>query len=201
MCIRVIAVFAIICTTLFTPSYCDFYIDDFTDESSDATQWVEHSDTRMTGGKSKASLVLLETDSFKRAVLFTLLNPLPSGAAFAGVKKDLYRDISRFSSIILRVKAQGQFRGYEVFLRETEDPDTKFPSFVHYFKAPSQFQEIRLRLKDFKRYLKGVRMPNSNPINKCRVASIGILAYGGKHMSRKQRGVGSLEIEWIKFVE
>lgn len=38
-------------------------------------------------GMSKASMVLQESPQFKRAILFTLLNPLHCGAALAGKNK------------------------------------------------------------------------------------------------------------------
>lgn len=48
-------------------------------------QWVESSDTVREVGMSKASLVIQKTQVFQRAVFFTLLNPQPNGAGFAGM--------------------------------------------------------------------------------------------------------------------
>ena len=50
------------------------------------TGWIESSDTVRSQGMSKANLVLQKSPTFQRAIFFTLLNPQPNGAGFAGMK-------------------------------------------------------------------------------------------------------------------
>lgn len=96
---------------------------------------MEHSDTVMAEGKSKASFVLHETGYFRRAVLFTMLNPQPCGAALAGMKKNVTLDIRKYKFISLKVRGQGQYRGYEIFLKQKGSSVDDFPNYVHYFEV------------------------------------------------------------------
>lgn len=89
---------------------------DFTSTPS-VDNWTEISDTVRTVGKSKATLVLQKTQEFQRAVFFTLLNPQPNGAGFAGVRTLVKLDLSSYSNIELICRAQGQNNNYKVVLR------------------------------------------------------------------------------------
>lgn len=79
--------------------------------------WREISDTVRTVGKSKAALVLQTTQVFQHAVLFTLLNPQPNGAGFAGVRTMTNSDLSSFKDIEVTCRGQGSNSHYKVVLR------------------------------------------------------------------------------------
>lgn len=82
-------------------------------------------------GKSKAVLSLQETALFKRAVLFTLLNPQKNGACFAGMRKVAPLNLENYKSINLKIRGQGQFKGYKVVLRQ---PGGNY-SFCNFFEV------------------------------------------------------------------
>ncbi|XP_044267921.1 uncharacterized protein LOC123013467 [Tribolium madens] len=170
------------------------YIENFNDVT-EISHWSEQSDTVQDVGKSKGSLVLQKTVNFQRAILFTLLNPQPCGAAFAGVQKQIPLDLSGFRSISLKVRGQGSFKGYKFILKEARYNY----SFCNFFEAPDNFQEEILSLQDFKPYYEGKLVNDSGvSLDLSKITSIGIQAYGGVYLPRKQSGVGSLEIDWIR---
>ncbi|XP_018579790.1 uncharacterized protein LOC108917585 isoform X1 [Anoplophora glabripennis] len=193
-----VAGIAIIFVGLFVQSNCKFYIDDFQKDSTVST-WAEHSDTVMAEGKSKASFVLHETGYFRKAVLFTMLNPQPCGAALAGIKRNITLDIRKFKFISLKIKGQGQYRGYELFLKQKGSSVDDYPNYVHYFEAPLEYEIIHLPIRSFKAYWKGEQVEDAKPLDRSHITSMGIVAYGGAHMAKKQHGVAALEIEWIRL--
>ncbi|KAJ3655172.1 hypothetical protein Zmor_014309 [Zophobas morio] len=172
----------------------DAYIENFND-LNDISQWQEHSDTVQNVGKSKGSLVLLKTTTFQTAVLFTLLNPQPCGAAFAGVRKVVNLDLSPYRSIILKGRGQGSYNGYKFILHENKYNY----SFCHFFQVSGDMNEIILNLKEFKPYYAGkiINDPKVH-LDLTKITSIGIQAYGGVYLPIKQSGAASLEIAWIK---
>ena len=72
--------------------------------------WYEVSDTVRTQGSSKATIVLQKTQVFQRAIFFSLLNPLPGGACFAGMKvrKEDF-DFSEYSGLLMQCRAQSTY--------------------------------------------------------------------------------------------
>lgn len=80
--------------------------------------WNEISDTVRTVGKSKAVLVLQTTQVFQRAIFFTLLNPQPNGAGFAGVRTMTNLNLSNFENIEINCRGQGSNNHYKVVLRD-----------------------------------------------------------------------------------
>lgn len=79
--------------------------------------WKEISDTVRTVGKSKAVLTLQTTQVFQRAIFFTLLNPQPNGAGFAGVRTMTKLNLSGFKNIEITCRGQGNNSHYKVILR------------------------------------------------------------------------------------
>lgn len=79
--------------------------------------WKEISDTVRTVGKSKAALVLQTTQVFQHAVFFTLLNPQPNGAGFAGIRTMTNLNLSNFENIDINCRGQGNNIYYKVVLR------------------------------------------------------------------------------------
>lgn len=66
---------------------------------------------------SKAVFVLQHTQVFQRAVFFSMLNPQPNGAGFAGVRTDVSFDVSGCSQLELDLRAQGSASYYKVLFR------------------------------------------------------------------------------------
>ena len=109
---------------------------DFTKPSAVINDWIEVSDTQRDVGKSKGVLVEQKSEQFQRAVFFSLLNPQPNGAAFAGV---VYRkktfDLSSFSGLKLSVRAQGENYNYKVILRHHHEESSLVPSYEIFFEV------------------------------------------------------------------
>jgi NADH dehydrogenase [ubiquinone] 1 alpha subcomplex assembly factor 1 len=87
-------------------------------------------------GKSKAVLVEQKTQQFQRAVFFTLLNPQPNGAGFAGIvnRKASY-DLSAFTGLKWSVRAQGENFIYKVLLRHHNEESSLQPSYEIFFEV------------------------------------------------------------------
>lgn len=109
---------------------------DFTSSTSSVNDWVEISDTERDVGKSKGVLVEQKTQQFQRAVFFTLLNPQPNGAGFAGVayRKQSF-DLSSFAGLNLSVRAQGDNFIYKVILRHHHEESSLQPSYEVFFEV------------------------------------------------------------------
>ena len=98
--------------------------------------WIEISDTERVVGKSKGILVQQKTQQFQRAIFFSLLNPQPNGAAFAGVayrKKSF--DFNSFTGLKLTVRAQGENFLYKVVLRHHSQQSSLQPSYETFFEV------------------------------------------------------------------
>lgn len=122
--------------------FSHLYIDDFT-TTSNTSDWIEVSDS-IRNGFSKASFSIQQTARLRRGVLFTLLNPLPNGAGFAGYGKNVTLDISHFSMISVHCRNQGQYKNYEFLLRQKgeTDKDGK-PAYTYYFEVRNCFRNLR----------------------------------------------------------
>ncbi|KAJ8970905.1 hypothetical protein NQ317_009057 [Molorchus minor] len=151
---------------------------------------MEHSDSVMPHGKSKSSFVMIKTDLFKRAVLFTLLNPQSCGAALAGIRKAVSMDISNYQNISMKIRGQGQYKGYKFFMWHKGHNGSQ---------APSDFDVVNLPIQKFQLYLEGVHLKTGEPLDRTQITSMGILAYGGAHSLEKQHGAAALEIDWLKL--
>lgn len=109
---------------------------DFTNVQS-VDDWWEVSDTVRTVGKSKAVLTLQTSQLFQRAVFFTLLNPQPNGAGFAGVRKRINIDLSGFKNIEITCRAQGQNNHYKICLRHRGQNSNMDLSYEQFFLVKS----------------------------------------------------------------
>ena len=117
---------------------------DFTNSTSSVNDWIEISDTERDVGKSKGVFVEQKTEQFQKAIFFSLLNPQPNGAAFAGIayrKKSF--DLSSFTGLNLSVRAQGENFVYKVILRHHNEQSSLQPSYEIFFevKKTSIFNE------------------------------------------------------------
>jgi hypothetical protein len=97
---------------------------------------MEISDTEREVGKSKGVLVEQKTEQFQRAIFFSLLNPQPNGAGFAGVsyRKNSF-DLSSFTGLKLSVRAQGENFVYKVILRHHNEESSLQPSYENFFEV------------------------------------------------------------------
>jgi hypothetical protein len=109
---------------------------DFTNSTSSVDDWIEISDTERDVGKSKGIFVQQKTEQFQRAIFFSLLNPQPNGAAFAGVtyRKNSF-DLSSFTGLKLSVRAQGENFVYKLILRHHNEESSLQPSYENFFEV------------------------------------------------------------------
>ena len=116
---------------------------DFTNGTVAFDDWMEVSDTEREVGKSKGVLVPQTTQQFQRAIFFTLLNPQPNGAGFAGI---VYRkkpfDLTAFQGLKLTVRAQGENFFYKAMLRHHNDESSLQPSYEAFFEVRREPRSI-----------------------------------------------------------
>ncbi|KAK3910665.1 Protein nessun dorma [Frankliniella fusca] len=173
---------------------------DFQAPSASVSDWVEQSDVVRSVGMSKAALVLQRTQQFQRAVFFTLLNPQPNGAGFAGMRTFASPglDLGAHTKLVLSCRGQGQNFGYKVVLRHRGLNDEPNPTYEQMFRAPSEgeFASVELPFKDFLPYYRG-RQVEAIPLDTSNITSVELQMYGGVYLATKQAGASSLEINWI----
>ena len=118
-----------------TPVLTSNYLLDFRTLNT-VEDWYEVSDTVRTQGSSKATIVLQKTQVFQRAIFFSLLNPLPSGACFAGMKvrKEDY-DFSGYSGLLMQCRAQSQNQNSWELVLETNSSNDRFSSYSAFFEV------------------------------------------------------------------
>ncbi|KAL6431707.1 hypothetical protein ACFW04_007325 [Cataglyphis niger] len=184
---------------------CDFVkgdkmlLFDFTSAQS-IDDWREVSDTVRTVGKSKAVLTLQTSQLFQRAILFTLLNPQPNGAGFAGVRKSVNLNLSRFKNIEIVCRGQGQNNHYKINFKHRGQNSNEDLSYEQFFTVPisdNEFFTITLPLKDFKPYYRGREIPDGEPLDTANITIFEFQIYGGVYSPIKQHGVSALEIESV----
>ncbi len=178
----------------------DAILFDFTSNDADVSGWIESSDTVRKPGMSKAVIAIQKTQLFQRAVFFALLNPQPNGAGFAGVRHPVRFDLSRFSSLELKVRGQGLTTHFKVVLKHHNEVGDGSPSYEQFFTAPrDNMQTIVLPLFNFKPYWRGQPLNDTtDPLDTTNITSLGIQFYGGVYEQDKQSGPATLEIDWIK---
>lgn len=173
-------------------------IADFTSPLAKVDDWVEQSDTVRKVGMSKAALVLQHTQEFQRAVFFTLLNPQPNGAGFAGVRTFTHLDLTNRSAIAISCRAQGKNLEYKVVLRHRGLNDEPNPTYEQTFQVqPDKFVVVTLPLKDFLPYYRGQQVKDI-PLDVTNITSVGLQVAGGVYLPSKQSGASSLEIDYIR---
>ncbi|XP_063983387.1 uncharacterized protein LOC135165732 [Diachasmimorpha longicaudata] len=172
---------------------------DFT-KADNVHQWSEISDTVRTVGMSKAALTLQKTQVFQRGVFFTLLNPQPNGAGFAGVRAPTNWNLTDYRNIEIKCRGQGANSHYKVVLRHKGLSQNDEISYEQFFTVPllmEEFSTISLPLVDFKPYFRGREKPDAEPLDTSRITMFGLQVYGGVYSTFKQKGVSSLEVETI----
>ena len=162
--------------------------------------WKEISDTVRTVGKSKATLVLQTTQVFQHAIFFTLLNPQPNGAGFAGVRTITNSNLSSFKDIEITCRGQGSNSHYKVVLRHKGLHTNEDVEYEQLFVAPmsnTEFSTLRLPLANFKPYYRGREVPDAEPLDTAHITMLGLQVYGGVYSPLKQKGVSALEVKDI----
>ncbi|XP_046735762.1 uncharacterized protein LOC124405144 isoform X2 [Diprion similis] len=172
---------------------------DFT-SSDNVSDWTEQSDTVRTVGKSKAVIVIQETQVFRRAVFFTLLNPQSNGAGFAGVRTETTLNLTGYNNIDINCRGQGNNTGYKVVLRHKGQDNEPYPTYEQFFTAPmstEEFSTVSLPLTNFTAYYRGKVVPDADALDVTNITSFGLQVYGGVYQTVHQSGVSSLEINTI----
>ena len=113
--------------------------------------WYEVSDTVRTQGSSKANIVLQKTQIFQRAIFFSLLNPLPNGACFAGMKvrKEEF-DFTGYSGLLMQCRAQSKNQNSWELVLETNSSNDRFSSYSAFLQVSYFF----LRFSNFRAKIK-----------------------------------------------
>ncbi|CAL1678921.1 unnamed protein product [Lasius platythorax] len=199
MNLRSIVVFVVTCVSCHFTRGDKMMLFDFTNVQS-VDDWRETSDTVRTVGKSKAVLTLQTSQLFQRAVFFTLLNPQPNGAGFAGVRKPVNLDLSRFKNIEIVCRGQGQNSHYKINLKHRGQNSNEDLSYEQFFTVPisnNEFFTMTLPLKDFKPYYRGREIPDGEPLDTANITMFEFQIYGGVYSPIKQHGVSALEVETV----
>lgn len=103
-------------------------------------EWIEISDTVRTVGKSKATLVLQKTQLFQNAIFFTLLQPQPNGAGFAGVQRQVSLNLSNYSNILIRCRGEGENDHYKIVLKHNNEMAHQDITYEHVFTVGISLQ-------------------------------------------------------------
>ncbi|XP_043596991.1 uncharacterized protein LOC122573986 isoform X1 [Bombus pyrosoma] len=162
--------------------------------------WREISDTVRTVGKSKAVLALQTTQVFQRAIFFTLLNPQPNGAGFAGIRTMTNLNLSNFENIEINCRGQGNNSHYKIVLRHKGLHSNEDITYEQFFMAPMSdidFSTVTLPLINFKPYYRGREVPDAEPLDTANITMLGLQVFGGVYLPKKQKGVSALEVENI----
>nr|XP_034190783.1 uncharacterized protein LOC117609052 isoform X2 [Osmia lignaria] len=172
---------------------------DFT-TADNVDNWTEVSDTVRTVGKSKAVLTLQKTQLFQHAIFFTLLNPQPNGAGFAGVETVTNLNLSNFENIKISCRGQGANSHYKVVLEHKglhTNGNITYEQFFVASMSDTDFSTVILPLASFKPYYRGREVPNAEPLDTANITMIGLQIYGGVYLPIKQKGVSALEVQTI----
>ncbi|XP_043190422.1 uncharacterized protein LOC122364268 [Amphibalanus amphitrite] len=182
-----------------TPEPTERVLWNFTVPGATVDGWTESSDgTARQAGMSTGALKLQKTARFQRAVMFSLLNPQPNGAGFVGFVTTGNWDLSQFSAIRLRARAQGENFHYKVYLKHHGEGASVGGSYESYFEMPpGQLTTVTIPLDSFAFYYRGQLEPDAPPLDTTDITSFGLQIYGGVYSEFKQSGVSSLEIDWI----
>ncbi|KAL1124199.1 hypothetical protein AAG570_001969 [Ranatra chinensis] len=163
--------------------------------------WEEQSDNVREVGMSKAALVLQKTKIFQRAVFFTMLNPQPNGAGFAGVRTETKLNLEGYSRFQIEMRGQGANSGYKICLRHKGLNDEPHPTYEQKFMAPmGEFRTVELPLDKFEPYYRGKKLDPSQVgyLDVKNITNFEFQIYGGVYSPIKQSGTSSLEINWVK---
>jgi len=187
----------------------------FTD-SSPTNEFYEVSDTARSVGMSKGVLTLTESETVRRAVFFALLNPQDDGACFAGVETQFQpvQSWDSFKLLTMQLRGQGAYDTFKVILHDKANWDNSSLAFEHYFQLnvdnsrskdsttaakvlnlDDDFQTVSLPLSEFVCSYRG-QTCDAN-LDTAQIQAFGWQAAGGRYETFSQKGVSSLEINWV----
>lgn len=101
--------------------------------AANLSNWSEQSDTVRSAGRSKATFDIYKTQTNQSAILFTLLNPLPNGACFAGVRTTTQLNLDGYDYISFLCSTTGNATTYKIILRHNNLNDEPHPTFEQKF--------------------------------------------------------------------
>ena len=133
-----------------TPVLTSNYLFDFRTLNT-VEDWYEVSDTVRTQGSSKANIVLQKTQIFQRAIFFSLLNPLPNGACFAGMKvrKEEF-DFDGYSGLLMQCRAQSKNQNSWELVLETNSRNDRFSSYSAFIQVSYFFKIFEFSRQNWK---------------------------------------------------
>ncbi|XP_014247966.1 uncharacterized protein LOC106665776 isoform X2 [Cimex lectularius] len=164
--------------------------------------WSELSDTVREVGKSKAAFQIQKTLQFQRAIFFTLLNPQPNGAGFAGFRTDVQLDLSNFTALAVKHRAQGQNFFYKVCLRHRGLNREPHVSYEQIFEANKEFGYTFLPFSNFLPFYRGKKQDPTKVgfLDTANITNFEFQIFGGVYLPLKQSGASSLEIDTVEAV-
>ena len=159
-------------------------------------------DVPRNAGMSKAVFSLQKSPMFQRAVMFAMINPQPNGAGFAGVKTNLsLAGHDGKEGVLLRVRGQGALQHWKVVLTDSEFLGlTKLYTYEAKFAVnlgSEEFQTIELPFSEFKAFYRGQEVPDAPVMDLKKIGAFGLQTFGGVYDEFKQRGAGSLELDFV----
>ncbi|KAF2358211.1 NADH:ubiquinone oxidoreductase intermediate-associated protein 30 [Trinorchestia longiramus] len=162
--------------------------------------WIESSDTVRRPGMSKAVFTLQKTREFQRGVFFSLLNPQPNGAGFAGVANKKNWDLVDYEGLELKVRAQGESDTYKVVLyHKGQSSSTGSCSYQAFYTVSlREWSSVRLPFTAFEPHYRGAPCNETEPLDTSSISSVGLQIVGGVYEAKKQKGASSLEIDYIQ---
>ncbi|XP_060847953.1 uncharacterized protein LOC132927440 [Rhopalosiphum padi] len=165
---------------------------------TDLNNWTEQSDTVRSAGRSKASFDLYKTQTKQSAILFTLLNPLPNGACFGGVRTVTQLNLDGYEYLSFLCKTTGNATTYKIILRHNNLNDEPNPTFEQKFKVNTDSDTtVKMPISQFKPYYRGKIINDGPTLNVKNITSFGIQVAGGVYENFKQSGLSSLVVDQI----
>ena len=164
-----------------------------------ATQWSEVSDTVRPAGLSKATWgSVTSTEGGTYFVLFTLLNPQPNGAGFAGISARVSWNLSSASVLGFKARSLGN-PFYGIVLKDPSCQDDYFQAQLKTVPDDSEegdYSHYHVNLSEFERFYQG--SPITGPsLQRANITEFGIRMIGGVYQSFKQEGVSSLQLKSV----
>jgi len=187
----------ICCSTVMIQHKSKLLLFDF-QNATDLNNWSEQSDTVRSAGRSKATFDLYRTQTNQSAILFTLLNPLPNGACFGGVRTATHLNLYEYQYISFTCIATGNATTYKIILRHNNLNDEPNPTFEQKFQVNSNAETIvKLNISQFEPYYRGKVIVDGPTLNVKNITSFGIQVAGGVYETFKQSGLSSLLVNRI----
>lgn len=166
--------------------------------ATNLNNWSEQSDTVRSAGTSKATFDLYNTQTKQSAILFTLLNPLPNGACFSGVRTLTQLNLDGYKYISFVCKTTGNATTYKIILRHNNLNEEPNPTYEQKFKVNTDSDTtVKIQISQFKPYYRGKIIIDGPTLNVKNITNFGIQVAGGVYENFKQSGLSSLVVDQI----